>query len=438
MSDQAEARPFGIWTATALVIGGVIGAGIFVLPSQMAAFGWTGVGAWLLGGGGAIVISLVLASIAAARPDEPGLMAVIGEVLGPIPGVLNGWGSWTSYWCANAYIALTSARYASELWPFLAKTPFHLAVAASVLVAGLTVLNLAGLKTSGRFQVVTVLLKLLPLLVVVLIVAALLLQGGEAFAREAHAPLEVSGLFTATSMAFVAIVGFEAASITAQRVRNPERNVPRATMIGVVLSCLIYAVVCSGIVFALPQANLAASNAPIALFIGGYLGAGSGQAVAAFAVISTVGGLSLWIMLQGEVPLALARAGMLPAWMARTNARDIAVVPMVLASSLTVLVLLIGGWTNGSQLMDFLLLLTAASATWIYAFACLTALVLKVRPVLAALGLLFAASIMYGAGARTVLLSVALMLAALPLYWLARRSAATSAAASGSTAGPPG
>lgn len=430
MSEATEQRPFGIWTATALVIGGVIGAGIFVLPSQMAVYGWTGLGAWLLGGAGAIVIALVLASVAEARPQEPGLMAVIGEVLGPIPGVLNGWGAWVSYWCANAYIALTSARYASEIWPFLAKTPFHLAVAASVLIAALTLLNLFGLKASGRFQVVTTLLKLLPLLTVVVIVAMLLMQGGEAFAREVHAPMQLSSLFTATSLAFVAIVGFESASIAAQRVRNPERNVPRATMIGVVASCLIYAVVCTGIVFALPQAEVAASNAPVALFIGDYLGGGVSQAVAAFAVISTVGGLNVWIMLQGEVPLALARAGMLPAWLARTNARDIAALPMALASTLTVLILLIGGWTNGSGLMDFLLLLTAASATWIYAFACITALVLKVRPVLAGLGLLFALAIFYGSGLEAVLLSVALMLAALPLYWLAQRAALSSAAAS--------
>lgn len=433
-----DKRPFGIWTATALVIGGVIGAGIFVLPSQMAAYGWTGLAAWVLGGAGAIVIALVLASVAEARPREPGLMAVIGEVLGPIPGVLNGWGAWTSYWCANAYIALTSARYASEIWPFLAKTPFHLAVAASLLIAGLTALNLAGLKASGRFQVATTLLKLLPLLVVMLIVAGLLLQGGAAFAREAHAPLAPASLFTATSLAFVAIVGFESASIAAQRVRDPERNVPRATMFGVVLACTIYAVVCTGIVFALPLAEVSASNAPVALFIGGYLGGWAGQAVAAFAVISTVGGLNVWIMLQGEVPLALTRAGLLPGWLARTNAHDIAVVPMALASSLTVAVLLIGGWSNGSGLMDFLLLLTAASATWIYTFACIAALVLKVRPLLASLGLLFALAIFYGSGLEAVLLSTVLMAAALPLYWLANRAELSSAAASAATDGRPG
>ncbi len=424
---QHEERPFGFWMATALVIGGVIGAGIFVLPSQMAVFGWTGVAAWLLGGGGAIVIARVLASVAEARPEEPGLMAVIGEVLGPIAGLINGWGAWVSYWCANAYIALTSVRYASDLWPFMAKTPFHQAASASVLIAGLTWLNLVGLKASGRFQVVTTLLKLMPLVAVIAILARLALSDPGAFGAQPHAPFQPSSLFAATTLAFVAIIGFETASIAAQRVRNPERNVPLATMSGVVLSCLIYVVVCTGVSFILPQETVAASNAPIALFIASYWGSWAGHAVAAFAVISTVGGLNVWIMLQGEVPLALARAGMLPGWLARTNAGDIAVAPMALASTLSILILLVGGWTDGTGLMDLMLKLTAASGIWLYIFACLTALKLGVRRILSVLGLLFSVAILYGAGLETVSLSIALMLAALPLYYLARRGTAARA-----------
>ncbi len=435
MAEEIEERPFGFWTATALVIGGVIGAGIFVLPSQMAVFGWTGVWAWLIGGVGAIVIARVFSAIAEARPEEPGLLAVIGETLGPVLGVLCGWGAWVSYWCANAYIALTSARYASELWPPIAASPFRIALAASLLIVALTCLGLAGFKTSGRFQVITVALKLIPLVAIMGIVAVLLMQGGDAFRQEVHAPFAAASLFTATTFAFVAITGFETASIAAQRVRDPERNVPRATMTGVLVSCLIFAVVCSGVVFGLPVATVTASNAPIALFIGTYWGGWAGHAVAVFAVISTVGGLAVWIMLQGEVPLTLARAGLLPAWLARTSKRDIAVVPMVLASALTITLLLIGGWNNGAGLMDFMLTLTAASGVLIYAFACLAALRIGVQRPTALIGLLFTLAILYGAGIQAVALSVALMLAALPLYWLARRASLTTAGSSAATAG---
>ena len=137
-------RPFGLWTATAFVVGGVIGAGIFVLPSQLANYGWTGAAAWVFGGFGAVMIALVLSAITAARPQAPGLIAITGEVLGPIVGVLAGWGAWVSYFCANAYIALTAARYASEFWQPLGANPLRLALVAALVIAGLTILNLSG------------------------------------------------------------------------------------------------------------------------------------------------------------------------------------------------------------------------------------------------------------------------------------------------------
>ncbi len=431
-------RPFGFWTATAFVVGGVIGAGIFVLPSQLARFGWTGAAAWIFGGAGAVVIALVLSAITAARPQATGLIAVTGEVLGPVVGVLTGWGAWVSYFCANAYIALTAARYASEFWLPLGATPLRLALAASLIIAGLTVLNLSGLRASGRFQVVTTALRLLPMAAVLIIVMLLWFTGSPDFAREPEAPFVPADLFAASTLAFVAIVGFESASIAAQRVRNPERNIPRATIGGVVVCCLIYLVVCTGIDFALPPATVASSKAPVALFIAHYWGSWAGLTVAAFAVISSVGCLSVWVLLQGEVPLGLVRAGLLPAWLARTNDEDIAVTPIVLGSALSVLLLLAASWRDGAAVMDFMLRLTAVTAMWIYAFACLTALRMRVQMLAAGLGLLFTLAIMYGAGLEANLLSLSLMAAALPLYWIARRSLVSSAKSSAAVAGPTG
>jgi APA family basic amino acid/polyamine antiporter len=421
-------RPFGFWTATAMVVGGVIGAGIYVVPSQFGRFGWSGVGAWILGGAGALLIGRVLAAITAARPQEPGLIAIIGEILGPIVGVLNGWAAWVSYWCANAYISLTAARYAGDLLPGLSTTPVRQSLTACLLIIALTLLNLSGLRSSGRFQVATSVLKLLPLAAVILTVAAMAATGGHEFVREAHSPLSVVPLLSATALGFVAIMGFESASIASERVRNPERNIPRATMLGITLSCLIYLVVCTGISFSMPAAQLAASNAPVADFIAQHWGAWAARAVAGFAVISTVGCLNVWIMLQGEVPLGLVRGGLLPEWFARTSARDIAVVPLVTASSLTCLLLLLGCWRGGAAIMDFMLRLTAVTGVWIYAFAALAAIQLRLKLALAIPALLFAVAIMAGSGLEAFLLSLLLMVVALPLYALAVRRPAEAAA----------
>ncbi len=145
-------------------------------------------------------------------------------------------------------------------------------------------------------------------------------------------------------------------------------------------------------------------------------------------------------MLQSEVPLGLVRAGLLPEWFGRTNSKDIAVAPLVTASSLTCLLLLLGCWRDGAAIMDFMLNLTAVTGVWIYAFAALAALQLRLRLASAVLALLFSVAIMVGSGMEAFLLSLLLMLVALPLYAMVarrpRRSAGLAPAIARSGCGP--
>jgi APA family basic amino acid/polyamine antiporter len=226
----------------------------------------------------------------------------------------------------------------------------------------------------------------------------------------------------------VAIIGFETASLASERIRDPARNVPRATMGGIAVACTIYLLVCTGITFATPVADLQASDAPVALFIARHWGGWAGDAVAAFAVISTVGCLNVWVLMAGEVPLGLVRAKLLPAWLGRTNSRDIAVAPLMLASALTVALLSIGCWHGGAAIMDFMLTLTAVSGVWIYAFAGFTALKMGIRPIMAVIAILFTAGILVGAGIEANLLGLLLLASALPLYALSQRDLRRAAA----------
>ena len=106
--DAVEKRPFGFWMATALVVGGMIGSGIFVLPAQLAPYGATGIAAWIAAIAGTLLIALVLARLTAALPHATGAVAICADALGPLPGVLIGWGYWVGVWSANAVIALTA------------------------------------------------------------------------------------------------------------------------------------------------------------------------------------------------------------------------------------------------------------------------------------------------------------------------------------------
>lgn len=417
-------RPFGFWTATALVVGGMVGSGIFVLPAQLAPYGWTGFFAWFAGVGGALLLALVLSRLAAAMPEEPGAVAICARALGPLPGVVIGWAYWVGVWSANAIIALTAIRYLATFWPPLASTPLALAAWSVALIWAITLLNLHGAKTAGRFQVLTTLLKLLPLVAVVVLVAGFVLAGGKQFASAPHTPFDASRLTPALTLAFFALVGFESASIAAERVRDPARNVVRATMAGLILTGALYLIVCSGIVFALPEATVAGATAPVVVFVESFWGRAAGLGIAALAVVATVGCLNGWVLLQGELPLGMARAGVLPRWVGRTSSRDVPVGALLVSSALASMLVMSNATRSTAGLLDFMLRLTTAATLWLYVGACLSALRLAlVRPIALA-GLAFAVWAMWGAGREAVGLSLGLMLTAVPLYYLALRGSA--------------
>lgn len=413
-----ETRPFGIWTASALVIGSMIGSGIFLLPISIAPFGWTGVLGWIISITGVLCIAFALGRLSAALPQASGAIAVAGAALGPLPGALVGWSYWVSCWAANAAIAIAATSYITVFVPALNGTPLTGASTSVAIIWLLTLLNLRGAKAAGQFQVVTTVLKLMPLIAVIGILAMLALVGDTSMPPLPSADTALTGLTAAVTLTLFPLLGFECASVAAGRVRNPGPTVMRATMIGTALVGLIYLIVCTGIVATLPMAALQASPAPFQLFVETYWGRGPALAVAAFAAIAAIGALNAFVLLQGETPLGMARAGLLPSWFARVSRRDVPVGVHILSSSLSSLLVLSNASKSLSGVFEFAALVTTCSSLWLYVAICVGALAKRVAMPVAAVGLPFAAWAMWGAGVQAAGLAFALMLTALPLYWL--------------------
>lgn len=421
-----DQRPFGFWTATALVVGGMIGSGIFMMPAALAPFGWTGTIAWVVSIAGALSIAYCLGRLAQAMPQATGAVAIAGAVLGELPGVLIGWSYWVSVWCANGAIAIAGASYLAALFPALNATPFTGALTSVALLWLLTLLNLAGARRAGQFQVLTTLLKLAPL-AAVLLIALLLGVNGDARLPELPAPGPLlAGLATAVTLTLFPLVGFEAAGVAAERVRDPARNIMRASMAGTLVTGLLYILVCSAIVLLLPTRAVAESPAPFALFVGLFWGSAASGTIALFAAIAAIGALNGWVLIQGEVPLGMARAGLLPGWFAKVSKRDVPVRVLLLSSGLaSVLVLTTSSPTLGG-VFQVLALLTTCATLWLYVAICLAALVRRIAVPAAAAGLAFALFAFWGAGWQASGLSVVLMLTAVPLYFLRPRAARSS------------
>src|SRR3546814_1530430 len=119
-----------------------------------------------------------------------------------------------------------------------------------------------------------------------------------------------------------ALLGFESASVAADKVDRPAITIPRATMIGTLATGLLYLIVCSAIVLMLPAEAVAASGSPFSLFVETYWSHEPALLVAAFAAVSALGTLNGWTLIQAELPATLARQGLLPGGLARTRSEE--------------------------------------------------------------------------------------------------------------------
>ena len=168
----------------------------------------------------------------------------------------------------------------------------------------------------------------------------------------------------------------------------------------------------------LPRAALEASSAPFELFVGTFIGAEPALAISAFAAIAAIGALNGWVLIVGEVPLGMARAGLLPRWFAKVSARDVPVRVLLVSATLASLLVLSQASRSLSGVFQFAALLTTCASLWLYVAICAAALVRRVAVVPAALGLPFTIWALWGAGVEASGLSLMLMLTAVPVYWL--------------------
>ncbi|MFN2099510.1 APC family permease [Altererythrobacter sp. MF3-039] len=411
-------RPFGLWTAASMVVGSMIGAGIFVLPSSLGQFGWTVAVGWVVAGAGVLVIARLIAELHVRYPKEPSALTISGDILGLLAVRLIAWSYWFGILVAATFLALAAADYLVFLFPDVRSDDGLKPVIATVILASLVIINLRGVKGAGKFQVATTALKLFPLAIVIAIVAYLAFAVPETYTASQSEPFRASLLTPALGATFFAVLGFEAASLVAQRVRDPERNVVRATLFGVLFVLIIYFLVSTGIVLATPADELHGASAPVAAFASTHAGSWAGNVVALFAVISAIGCLNAILLLLGEVPFGMARDGQLPDWVAPGSDSGVGRRPLIVAAVIAATVVLMSSNAFGAQVFDFLLRLTVAANIWFYAGICLAALKDGAKPILAVLGLAFCGWVLYGSGTEASIMGISLMLVGAILHFM--------------------
>jgi basic amino acid/polyamine antiporter, APA family len=297
----------------------------------------------------------------------------------------------------------------------------------------LTFVNWYGIKASGWVQAVTTVLKILPLLAVGAL-GIISLRSGSA-APATNVPLSVGGVTAAATLTLWALLGLESATIPADKVASPGRTIPIATLLGTIITALICAIACTTVLLLVPPATLAQSNAPFVDLATRYWGIGAGKLVAVFAAISAFGALNGWILLQGELPRAMAIRGEFPRIFARESVHNTPGFGLCFGSALATLLILANFQKSMVSVFTFMILLSTTACLVLYALCSLALLRLQwtkqlgaARRGAVALGIVGILATAYslwaiiGAGAEAVLWGAALLLLGVPLFYWFRSS----------------
>lgn len=429
MLEQAKQQKLGLWMLTALVAGNIVGSGIFLLPASLAEYGSISLLSWIATAGGALLIALVFAKLGTVMPRIGGPYAYCREAFGDFVGFQMAYNYWIALWVGNAAIAVALTGYLSFFWPFLAKNAGLSCCISISLVWLMTFINLMGVRHAGVFQLLTTILKLIPLLLIALV--------GIFFIHPHYlADFNMTGKsnFTAfgsaATLTLWSFIGLESASVPAGHVENPTRNIPRATILGVLIATVVYILSSIAVMGSMPLSQLAHSNAPYADAARLMFGPVGSIIVAIGAVISCLGALNGWILLQGQIPLAAAQDNLFPQIFKKKSANGTPVVGLVVSSILiTALLLMTLSHSLVKQFTIIILLATLASLipyflttmSELIIFLKYPALFKKGKKLLGSITIAVLAGIysfwvIIGSGEQTIFYGTLLLLSSAPVY----------------------
>jgi basic amino acid/polyamine antiporter, APA family len=371
----SRARPaadgLGLTGATALVVGSIVGVGIFNLPSSLAPYGPITLVSLGLTTIGALALAALFASLSRRMPADGGPYAYARVAFGNKLGFANAWSYWITAWAGNAAIAVGWVLYVevfinkgqTKIWSIL------------LVLAGLWIpalVNLSGIKNIRSFQVATTIAKFAGL--------AFVSTVGLFYISSANfSPWNVSGhgaisaVGSGTAIALFSYLGLETAAVAAKNVREPDRNIPRATMLGTLATAVVYVLSLTAVFGIVSNRDLQKTTVPFSTAVNHMFGGTFwGYVMAVVVIVSGIGALNGWTLVTAEMPRAAAQDGVFPKRFERLNRRGSPAVGIIASTALASIAIVINYLgSNGQTVFTTLILMTGITAAIPYAFSAL-------------------------------------------------------------------
>lgn len=421
MSKTPE-KALGFWTVWSLIAGIMIGSGIFFLPADMAKLGMISFAGWIFTLFGAILLAFVFSRLAQRTEQSGGVYIYAQNAFGEFIGFMSGWAYWCGYWISIPTLATAFVGYLTVFFPDLSDNASAKLFCALALMWSLIGINMISLKSAGRFQLISMLLKILPL--VIIIVAGFTLGSTDNLPPSNPGDVSfIEALAAASITAMWAFSGIEAGATPAGNIKDPKRTVPRAIFFAVLSVGIIYIAAMYAVMRLVPYETLIGSERPFS-DAATVLGPWGPQLIAIGALIAMAGSLNGIILVTGQMPMAMAVNNLAPKIFARGQTTGTPRAALLLCGVLGTALLLMS-FADGNLLDIFKKLLTMSMFMYLLPLfvSCLAEMKhsLSTKSIGAFLALLaadYSAFTIFGAGTESMIWGTLLLMAGLPIYIL--------------------
>ena len=429
MENKSLKKEISLFMATMLVCGNMIGSGVFMLPSTLAQVSGPGatIIAWILTTVGSILIAISFANLGTKYPSTGGAYHYTKEAFGDFAGFLSAWLYWNGSWIGNAAILVAITSYASVVFPALNNPTISIIFSSAVLWI-FTLINISGVKKAGKIQSFVTVFKI-AFFALFIIVAFLNFDSVNIL------PLypEEKGLSTvplAATSTLWAFIGLESATVAAGELKNPEKNVRKSTIYGLIISAAIYLLISIGSMGAMNNKELAQSSAPLTDILTNALGTQVGKILTIAVVICILGTIIGWLLSTARVGYAAGVDGVFPKFFGKINEKTGTPVNSLIFGSVLVNILLVMNFQKGMvDAFTFITILETLSYLPVYLLSISAEMMLTFKEekkfnfkifikksILPLLAFIYVLWTIYGSGAETVMWGFILMLIGIPVY----------------------
>ena len=422
--DKIKNEKLNLIQSISLVIGNMIGVGIFMLPASLSEYGSISIFGWILSGFMALIIANIFRNISINFKGKSNPIDYLETIFGDFVGFFVIWGYWISILLVNASIAIAITSYSSVFLDIDDKSEFAIPMSIFIVIL-IAIINYNGIKNTGNFQLITTLLKIIPLFTTI-ILGFYFFDLNNFFHINLSLETNFKAITITTTLTFFAFLGIESSSIPSDRISNPNKNIPRSTMIGTIITVFIYIFTMIAMIGIMHPNEIHLSSAPFADATGVILGENGKKIIAIFAIISGLGCLNGWTLLQIEIPKNLSNKGLLGKRFSKLNSNGVPYQTLIFSTIIVSILISINYTKSLTNIFTFLILTSTFCSLMLYLFISISEIIMNfkknsydkvsIQLLRGVLSLFFVLWLIIGVGTESIISGLVLLSFCIPIY----------------------